>query len=441
MTSAMRRVRLADLTETDRQALLERAPVATGRIRDGARAIIEAVRRGGDAALREANARFGGGLAGDTAGRTAPLRLERRDLVAACDRLPADLRAALDVMIANVERFHRLQVPPPEQWVTVAAGVEVGRVWRPIRRVAAYVPGGAAAYPSSLVMATVPARLAGVPDLVVATPAGPDGRVAAALAGAAGLLGIDEFLVMGGAQAVAALAYGTESIRPVDKIVGPGNAWVTAAKLEVFGQVGIDLPAGPSEVMILADGTADPRYVAADLLSQAEHGPDSAAVLVTTDPSLADAVDREIDRQLPTLPRQDHLRTSLHSAGLLAEAPDLATALGFVNAYAPEHLSVVVADEATALAGIEHAGSVFLGSMAPESAGDYATGSNHILPTGRLARAHGALGVEAFGTWVQVQRVSREGLAGLRETVGVLARAEGLEAHRQAVEVRFEGVP
>ena len=317
MSTAIRRARLADLTATERQALLERAPVAAGRIREGARAIIDAVRSGGDAALREANARFGGGLAGGPDGRSAPLRLERRDLVAACEHLPAELRAALETMIANVERFHRVQVPPPEQWVTVSSGIDVGRVWRPIRRVAAYVPGGAAAYPSSLVMATVPARLAGVPELVVASPAGPDGRVSSALAGAAGLLGIEEFLVMGGAQAVAALACGTESIRPADKIVGPGNAWVTAAKLEVFGQVGIDLPAGPSEVMILADGTADPRYVAADLLSQAEHGPDSAAVLVTTDPMLAEAVDREVDRQLATLPRQDYLRTSLHSAGLL----------------------------------------------------------------------------------------------------------------------------
>lgn len=433
----LRRVRLTDLLESERAALLDRQAVAAGAVREGARAIVEAVRTGGDLALREANARFGGGLGGGPE-RPAPLHLERGELQKARDRLPRELRTALDAMIANVRTFHRAQLPPAEQWVTVAPGVGVGRVWRPIRRVAAYVPGGSAAYPSSLVMAAVPARLAGVAELVVASPADRDGRVSAALAGAAGLLGVDEFLVTGGAQAIAALAYGTESIRPVDKIVGPGNAWVTAAKLAVVGRVGIDMPAGPSEVMILADGTADPRYVAADLLSQAEHGPDSAAVLVTTDPGLAEAVAREVARQLPTLPRQDYLRTSLASAGLLVEAPDLAAALEFVNAYAPEHLSVMVDAEAAVLAGLEHAGSIFLGPFAPESAGDYATGSNHILPTGGLARAYGPLGVETFGTWVQVQRVSRRGLADLRETVGTLALAEGLEAHRRAVEIRFE---
>ncbi len=401
---------------------------------------MEAIRLGGDQALREANERFGGGLA-RRSGQPAPLRLEQRALKQAKERLPAPFRAALDTMVDHVRAFHEVQVPEREQWVAVAPGIDVGRLWRPIRRVAAYVPGGAAAYPSSLVMAAVPARLAGVPELVVASPADRDGRVSDVLAGTAGVLGVDEFLVMGGAQAVAALAFGTDTIRPVDKIVGPGNAWVTAAKLEVVDRVGIDLPAGPSEVMILADDTADPRHVAADLLSQAEHGPDSAAVLVTTSRDLAQAVAGEVDRQLPTLPRQEHLRASLASAGLIVEATDVGDAVAFVNAYAPEHLSLVAGDEAGLLAAIDHAGSIFLGAYAPESAGDYATGSNHILPTGGLARAYGALGVEAFGTWVQVQRVNRDGLAGLRETVGVLARAEGLEAHRRAVEIRFEAAP
>ncbi len=435
----IRRVCLADLSDRERTDLLGRSPLARS-VRDDARAIVEAVRIGGDRALGEANERFGGGLP-RRSGQPAPLRLEQRELVRAKERLPAPFRAALDTMVDHVQAFHQVQVPAREQWVAVAPGIDVGRLWRPIRRVAAYVPGGAAAYPSSLVMAAVPARLAGVPELVVASPADRAGRVSAVLAGTAGVLGVDEFLVMGGAQAVAALAFGTETIRPVDKIVGPGNAWVTAAKLEVVDRVGIDLPAGPSEVMILADDTADPRHVAADLLSQAEHGPDSAAVLVTTSRDLAQAVEGEVGRQLPTLPRQEHLRASLASAGLIVEAADRADAVAFVNAYAPEHLSLVAEDEPGLLAAIDHAGSIFLGAYAPESAGDYATGSNHILPTGGLARAYGALGVEAFGTWVQVQRVSRDGLAGLRETVGVLARAEGLEAHRRAVEIRFEAAP
>jgi histidinol dehydrogenase len=304
--------------------------------------------------------------------------------------------------------------------------------------VAAYVPGGAAAYPSSLLMSAIPARLAGVRELVVASPAGAGGIVSPALLGAAGLMEVDELLVMGGAQAIAALAYGTESIRRVDKIVGPGNAWVTAAKLEVLGVCAIDMPAGPSEVMVVADSSADARHVAADLLSQAEHGPDSPALLVTPSRELADAVEVEIARQLPALARHEQLRASLGSAGAIVETADLDEAIAFANEYAPEHLSVVVADDAAAEREIGNAGSLFLGAYAPESAGDYATGSNHVLPTGRLARAYGALGVEAFGHWLQVQRVTREGLASIRETVAAVAEAEGLTAHRRAVDVRFD---
>jgi histidinol dehydrogenase len=324
-----------------------------------------------------------------------------------------------------------------ETWVDVAPGIRIGRLWRGLDRVAAYVPGGEAAYPSSLLMSAIPARLAGVGELVVASPAGRDGTVSPALLGAAGLMGVDRFYVMGGAQAIAALAYGTESVPAVDKIVGPGNAWVTAAKLEAFGQTAIDMPAGPSEVMVLADATADAADTAADLLSQAEHGPDSAACLVTWDAPFADRVEREVARQLPLLPRQAHLQASLRSAGLIVIARDRDDAITFVNEYAPEHLSVVVEDDAAALAQLRHAGSVFLGRYAPESAGDYATGSNHVLPTGRLARAFGALDVQAFGKWLQVQRVTRDGLLGVRETVGIVAAAEGLIAHREAVEIRF----
>ncbi len=341
-------------------------------------------------------------------------------------------------MSRNIERFHAMQVPEAEQWVDVAPGIRVGRAWRPLRRVAAYVPGGGAAYPSSLLMSAIPARLAGVAEFVVATPASRDGTLSPALLGAAGLMEVDELLVIGGAQAIAALAYGTQSIRPVDKIVGPGNAWVTAAKLEVLGVCAIDMPAGPSEVMVVADASADPRHVAADLLSQAEHGPDSPAILVTPSAALADAVEAEIARQLPTLPRQAELQASLASAGTIVETGTLAEAIAFANDYAAEHLSVVMEDDAAVVDQIRNAGSLFLGAYAPESAGDYATGSNHVLPTGRLARAYGALGVESFGRWLQLQRVTKEGLASVRETVGVVAEAEGLTAHRRAVEIRFD---
>ena len=433
---ALRRVRLAALSDAERHELIDRTWTTTPDIRARAREIVEAVHRGGDTSLREANARFGGGLS-EPVGAPA-LRVPAAELRVARDRLPEDLRAGLEHMAANIERFHTAQVPPPEQWVTVQPGIEVGRVWRGLDRVAAYVPGGTAAYPSSLLMSAIPARLAGVGEYVVASPAAADGSLSPALLGAAGLMAVDEFLVMGGAQAIGALAYGTESIERADKIVGPGNAWVTAAKLEVVDSCAIDMPAGPTEVMVVADDTADPSHIAADLLSQAEHGADSPALLVTTSVGLADRVEEEVARQLPTLPRRDLLAEAISAAGRIVLTDDIDEALSFADDYAPEHLSVVVADTDAALRRLSHVGSLFLGPFAPESAGDYAAGSNHVLPTAGAGRAYGALAVESFGRWMQVNRLTREGLASIAPTVAAVAEAEGLTAHRRAVEIRFE---
>jgi histidinol dehydrogenase len=352
------------------------------------------------------------------------------------------VRRALDEAIANVRRFAEGQVPASTR-TTIRDGVDIERRWTPLRRVGCYVPGGSAPYPSSLVMTVVPARVAGVSEVIVASPADSDGRVDPVLQGAAGLLGVDALLVAGGAQAIGALAYGLAEagLAPVDRIVGPGNAWVTAAKIEVSGLVGIDLPAGPSEGVILADESADPRIVAADLVTQAEHGPDSPVLLVTTDPALAGAVESAIGALLPTLERRDILAVALRDHGRTIIAPDIDAAIVFVNAYAPEHLSVDVVGVEAVVARIESAGSVFVGPWAPESAGDYATGANHVLPTGGLARSCGPLSVESYGRYSQIQRLTREGLAGLRETIGTLATAEGLTAHRNAVEARFVDVP
>jgi len=379
----------------------------------------------------EANRRFGGGLAD---GR---LVIERAELRTARDRLARDDRAALDQAIANVTRFAERQIPTTTR-TTIVEGIEIERRWRPLDRVGCYVPGGSAPYPSSLVMTVVPARVAAVGSIVVASPAGPDKVVHPVLLGAAGLLEVDTLLVAGGAQAVAALAFGLgDAMLPVDRIVGPGNAWVAAAKLEVAGFVGIDLPAGPSEGMVLADERADPGLVAADLVTQAEHGPDSPAILVTTSTALADAVDEEIARLLPRLERRDILTRALAIHGAIALAPDLPTAIAFVDDYAPEHLSIDVQDSEEVVATIRHAGSIFVGSWAPESAGDYATGANHVLPTGGLARACDPLGVEAYGRFTQVQRIDKGGLATIRETVERLATVEGLTAHRNAIAARF----
>jgi histidinol dehydrogenase len=437
----LRRLDLASDAPADsaeRIALCRRGAVPDDSVRIGARAILDDVRRRGAIAVRDASARLGGGLAD---GR---LVIERPDLEAARDALDPDDRRALEQAIANVARFAETQRPATTR-TEILPGIDIERRWMALDRIGCYVPGGSAPYPSSLIMTVVPARVAGVAEIIVTSPADSAGAVHPVLLGAAGMLGVDALLVAGGAQAIGALAHGLPDASPpfahVDRIVGPGNAWVTAAKLEVAGLVGIDLPAGPSEGMVLADETADPVLVAADLVTQAEHGPDSPAILVTTSAALADAVEREIVALLPRLERRAILARALETHGRIALAPDLDVAIAFVDAYAPEHLSVDIRDADAAVARVHHAGSIFVGPWAPESAGDYATGANHVLPTGGLARSSDPLGVEAFGRWTQIQRVDERGLAAIRETVGRLASAEGLTAHRNAIEVRFRDRP
>ena len=417
------------------EALLRRGAVPDQRVREGARAILASVKAGGDAAVREANSRFGGGRADGS------LLVSRAEMEAARDALPPRIRAGLEQMVENIRRFAQTELPETRT-TTIVPGVEIERRWVPLARVGVYAPGGSAAYPSSLLMGVVPARVAGVGTIVVASPANADGALNQTLLGAAGLVGVDVFIVAGGAQAVGALAYGLPEagVAPVDRIVGPGNSWVTAAKLEVFGDCGIDLPAGPSEVMVVADRSADPVHVAADLLSQAEHGPDSPALLVTWDAAFAAIVERELARQLETAARREILERSLAKGALVVLAPNRDAALDFVNGYAPEHLSVVVEEVEEAVARLRNAGSLFVGPYAPESAGDYASGANHVLPTGGLARSCGALATDDYGKFIQVQRITREGLATIRDAVESIAEAEGLIAHKRAVEVRFEEI-
>ena len=416
-----------------RDALFRRGAVPDPAVREAARVILGDVRDRGAAAVRDASARFGGGRPD---GR---LLLERAELRAARDALSRAERAALETAVENVGRFAEAQRPATRR-ITIVPGVELERRWQPLARVGAYVPGGSTPYPSSLVMTVVPARVAGVGSVVVASPADRNGDVHPVLLGAAGLLDVDALLVAGGVQAIGALAYGLPDLGfdPVDLIVGPGSAWVTAAKLEVVGEVGIDLPAGPSEGLVLADASADPRTVAADLITQAEHGVDSPALLVTPDAELADAVEREVRRRLATASRRDILARALADHGRIVLVPDVPAGIEFVNGYGPEHLSVEVENLEAAVAAIRNAGSIFLGRWSPEAAGDYASGANHVLPTGGLARACGPLAVETFGKFNQVQRITREGLATLRPAIRTLAEAEGLLAHRDAVEIRFE---
>ena len=434
----LRRLDLADVRAgradavAERRALVRRGAVPDPHVRLVAQTILDDVRRRGDAAVRAANVRVGGG---SSDGR---LIIGSATLAAALDALEPAIRDALDQAIANVTAFARTQRPATTH-TTIAPGIDIERRWVPLTSVGAYVPGGAAAYPSSLVMTVVPAVVAGVERIVVATPADGHGSVDPVLLGAAGLLGIDALIVAGGAQAIGALAYGLPEagVEPVDRIVGPGNAWVTAAKVEVCGDVGIDLPAGPSEGLVLAAPPADARRVALDLMTQAEHGPDSPAILVTTDPAFADAVEREVGRRVLGAPRAAILAKALTNHGRIVLAPDLDAAIDFVNDHAPEHLSVDVEPLEATVERLRNAGSVFVGPWAPESAGDYATGANHVLPTGGLARSSGGLGVETYGKYVQIQRISRDGLARIATTVETLAAAEGLHAHGDAVTERF----
>jgi histidinol dehydrogenase len=364
--------------------------------------IVADVRERGDEALLDWSERLDGE-------RPSALPVPAEELEAA--RLDEQSLRAIRQMVEAVEAFHALQ-RPADTSVTTFPGIVAERRFRPLGSVGIYVPGGRAPLASSLVMTAVPARLAGVPRIAVATP-----RPHETVLATARELGLDEVYAVGGAQAIAALAYGTESIRPVDKIVGPGNRWVTAAKLLVSSRVAIDLPAGPSEVLIVADESADAAHCAADLLAQAEHGPDSEAILVTTSAALADAV-----------------RPLCDGRATIEVVESLAAAIARANEYAPEHLELLVADPESAAAQVANAGSIFLGTTAV--LGDYAAGANHVLPTGGLARGAGALGLEAFLKPVQYVRATPEGLAAARETVETLARLEGLPLHAAAVAAR-----
>lgn len=396
------------------------------------REIVDRVRAEGDAALI--------GLAAELdRAKLDSLRVDADEVRAAEAELSADARQAIATAIDNVTRFHAAQQASAIRVETVP-GVICERISKPLRAVGLYVPAGTAPLPSTAIMLAVPAAIAGCPVRVMCTPPRPDGRADPAVVTAASACGIRTIYKAGGAQAIAAMAYGTATIPKVLKIFGPGNAWVTAAKTLVAADpdgAALDMPAGPSEVMVIADGGANPRFVALDLLSQAEHGPDSHAVLVCTDRALVAAVQAEIDRALPGLPRRDTIRKALSHA-LAVIVPTLAEAVGVANEYAPEHLILQTAEPRTLAAGVETAGSVFIGAWTPESLGDYCSGTNHVLPTYGYARAYSGLSVADFQRRMTLQEASLPGLRALAPTVRTLAQLEGLEAHAQAVATRLE---
>lgn len=425
-----------DVAEQDFDGRLERllawSPEQDSGIEQAVAAILAAVRERGDEALLDYTRRFDRVQVAEASG----LRLSRAELQAALDGLDAGLRAALELAAERIRRYHEHQ--RGQSWCyTEADGSRLGQRVLPIDRVGLYVPGGKAAYPSSVLMNSIPARVAGVHDLVMVVPT-PDGVRNQTVLAAACLAGVDEVYTIGGAQAVAALAYGTETIRRVDKIVGPGNAYVAEAKRRVFGTVGIDMIAGPSEILVVADGSVPADWVAMDLFSQAEHDEMAQAILISPDAAFLDEVAASIARQLPAQPRQAVIARSLADRGALIRVDSMAQAAELVNRVAPEHLELAVADAAPLLAAIRHAGAIFIGHWGSESLGDYCAGPCHVLPTMRTPRFSSPLGVYDFQKRSSLIEPSAAGAQRLGPAVATLARAEGLEAHARSAEYRLD---
>ena len=393
-------------------------------------AILKRVRAEGDAAILDLTRQFDRHDLAETG-----WNISRAQCDAALDALAPDLRQALELAAARIRAFHEKQKPADSD-STDEAGVRLGSRWRGVDAAGVYVPGGRAAYPSSVLMNAIPARVAGVERLVMVTPA-PDGIINPLVLAAASIAGIDEIWRIGGAQAIAALAYGTETILPVDVVTGPGNAWVAEAKRQLYGVVGIDMVAGPSEIVVVADGANDPAWIAADLLSQAEHDPTSQSILFTDDAAFADAVADAVARHLETLPTAATAGASWADNGAIILVPDLLAALPLVDRLAPEHLELAVEDPEPLFAKVRHAGSIFLGRHTPEAVGDYVAGPNHVLPTGRRARFASGLSVLDFMKRTSFLACDEAALRRIGPAAVALADAEGLPAHALSVGIRL----
>ena len=396
-----------------------------GQVEDTVREIVENVRQNGDAAIRELAKKF------DHVDLDS-IAVSRDEIEAAYEQVSPELVEELENSAYNIQRFHEMQMPPGLWLREVEPGITLGVKSTPLERVGCYIPGGRASYPSTVLMTVIPARVAGVDEVVMCTPApiNPLTLVAADIAG------VDEIYKTGGAQAIAAMALGTESIEPVQKIVGPGNVFVTGAKMMLRNKVEIDFPAGPSEIGVLADETAVPEYLAADLIAQAEHDPSSASLLVTCDPDLPDRTWTIMEKMIEKAPRKEIINKALDNSGYII-AEDMDLAIEIMNGIAPEHLSIQVKDPLDTLSKVRNGGSIFVGPYTPVAAGDYASGTNHVLPTAGHAATCSGLNVAHFMKTSTVQYLTQEGLANLASTIETLATAEGLHAHCESVKVRM----
>lgn len=428
----MKVIRLKDLSKKDYARITKRSFGSNKKIMPNVRKIMDEVKRSGDKVILEKyQQRYG-------KENYRSIKVTDEEIREAYEKVDKKFIKAIKQMVRNITAVHKAQLPKRKDTVVYPEkGIKVWREWRAIEKVGLYIPGGKAIYPSSVLMSAIPAQIADCGEIILCTPPGNDGKIPAVTLVAADILGLREIFKVGGAEAIAAMAYGTNTIPRVYKIFGAGNSYVTCAKLLAFPDVAIDMPAGPSEIFIIADETANPAFIAADLLADGEHGEDSACVLLTTSKRIVGETIKEITKQLNNLETKDRAAEAIRRYGLFAVADSLEEAIEFTNNYAPEHLEIMTKDSEKLVEKITNAGSVFLGTWTTKSAGDYATGANHVLPTGGMAKMYPPLGVDSYGKWMQVQECTKEGLLKIKKTIEILAEVEKLPAHKNATAIRF----
>ncbi|AAM30120.1 histidinol dehydrogenase [Methanosarcina mazei] len=420
--------KLSDVSEAEMQRLISRGS-GLADVGDTVSAVLSDVRMKGDAALREYTKKF------DKV-ELANFEVSEEEFEKALSEIGSELLGHLRIAAENIRAFHRAQMPETTWFMELQPGVVLGQKATPLESVGAYAPGGRASYPSTVLMTVIPARVAGVEQVIVCTPPRADGSVHPLTLAAAKVAGADKVFKLGGVQAIGAMAYGTETVPRVDKIVGPGNVFVTSAKMQVRDIAEIDFPAGPSEVLIIADESADAAMAASDIIAQAEHDPNAVSVLVTTSETLAEEVEQEVLAQAESTARSEIVKISLENAAVLI-ADSLDQCIDFSNKFAPEHLEIMVEDSDFVLDRIKNAGSIFIGNYAPVPVGDYASGTNHVLPTAGYAKIYSGLNINHFLKYSSIQKISKSGLESLKETVIALAEEEGLKAHADSIRARF----
>ncbi|OGE19323.1 histidinol dehydrogenase [Candidatus Daviesbacteria bacterium RIFCSPHIGHO2_02_FULL_41_10] len=429
----MKITKLRNLSGKDYKKIINRSAGNYRAVMSVAKKIMEDVKQNSDKAVIKYSKKFNGVSANYS------IQVSEKEIKEAYKQVDKKIIKALQQIIKNITAVQKNQLKSKKDTVvTTEKGISVWREWRPIEKVGIYIPGGKAVYPSSVLMTAIPAQIAGCKEIIMCSPAGKKGKIPAPTLVAADMIGLKNIYKVGGAEAIAAMVYGTQTIPSVYKIFGAGNTYVTAAKILALQTVSIDMPAGPSEVLIITDETANPKFIAADLLADGEHGEDSACVLLTTSEKIAGETIKEITKQLESLPTRERVKKSFEKYGLIAVVNSLNEAIEFSNKYAPEHLEIMTKDAESLVKKIINAGSVFLGDWTAKSSGDYATGANHVLPTGGTAKMYPPLGVEAFGKWMQVQKCTKEGLLKIIETIETIAEIEGLPAHKNSVSERFK---